>query len=73
MGRGYEALGSATAFGGISLRATPHGEWAKHAAVAQTYGPAIRAFIIVPLVSGFFVDIRQWLFWLIQRFLNWLG
>ena len=41
------------------------------AAVAQTNGPAHRAFIIVPLVSGFFVDISNAL--VIQRSLNWLS
>jgi ESS family glutamate:Na+ symporter len=41
------------------------------AAVTQTYGPAQRAFLIVPLVSGFFVDITNSL--VIQRFINWLG
>jgi len=29
------------------------------AAVAQRHGPAHRAFIIVPLVCGFFIDIAN--------------
>ena len=70
MGRDYEAAVICSGFGGISLGATPTA-MANMAAVAQTYGPAHRAFIIVPLVSGFFVDISNAL--VIQRFLNWLG
>ncbi|MCP9773056.1 sodium/glutamate symporter [Synechococcus sp. Tobar12-5m-g] len=70
MGRDYEAAVICSGFGGISLGATPTA-MANMAAVVQTYGPAHRAFIIVPLVSGFFVDISNAL--VIQRFLNWLG
>ena len=57
-------------FGGISLGATPTA-MANMSAVAQKYGAAHRAFIIVPLVSGFFVDISNAV--VIQRFLNWFG
>ncbi|MCT0200272.1 sodium/glutamate symporter [Synechococcus sp. CS-1325] len=70
MGRDYEAAVICSGFGGISLGATPTA-MANMAAVTQTYGPAQRAFIIVPLVSGFFVDISNAI--VIQRFLNWLG
>ncbi|WP_216915057.1 MULTISPECIES: sodium/glutamate symporter [unclassified Synechococcus] len=70
MGRDYEAAVICAGFGGISLGATPTA-MANMSAVAQTYGPAHRAFIIVPLVSGFFVDISNAV--VIQRFLNWFG
>jgi ESS family glutamate:Na+ symporter len=40
-------------------------------AVAQKYGQAHEAFIIVPLVSGFFVSISNAL--VIRRFLIWFG
>ncbi len=70
MGRDYEAAVICAGFGGISLGATPTA-MANMSAVAQTYGPARRAFIIVPLVSGFFVDISNAV--VIQRFLNWFG
>ncbi|NQV10357.1 MAG: sodium/glutamate symporter [Cyanobacteria bacterium] len=70
MGRDYEAAVICSGFGGISLGATPTA-MANMAAVAHAYGPAHRAFIIVPLVSGFFVDISNAL--VIQRFLHWLG
>jgi ESS family glutamate:Na+ symporter len=39
--------------------------------VANKSGPSPQAFIIVPLVSGFFLDISNSL--IIQRFLNWLA
>ncbi|MCT0208390.1 sodium/glutamate symporter [Synechococcus sp. CS-1332] len=70
MGRDYEAAVICAGFGGISLGATPTA-MANMSAVAQTYGAAHRAFIIVPLVSGFFVDISNAV--VIQRFLNWFG
>ncbi|MCP9838935.1 sodium/glutamate symporter [Cyanobium sp. N.Huapi 1H5] len=70
MGRDYEAAVICAGFGGISLGATPTA-MANMSAVAQKYGAAHRAFIIVPLVSGFFVDISNAV--VIQRFLNWFG
>ncbi len=70
MGRDYEAAVICAGFGGISLGATPTA-MANMAAVVQKYGPARRAFIVVPLVSGFFVDISNAV--VIQRFLNWFG
>ncbi len=70
MGRDYEAAVICAGFGGISLGATPTA-MANMSAVAQKYGAARRAFIVVPLVSGFFVDISNAV--VIQRFLNWVG
>ncbi len=70
MGRDYEAAVICAGFGGISLGATPTA-MANMSAVAQKYGAAHRAFIVVPLVSGFFVDISNAV--VIQRFLNWFG
>lgn len=70
MGRNYEAAVVCAGFGGISLGATPTA-MANMTAVSQRYGPARHAFIIVPLVSGFFVDISNAL--VIQRFLSWFG
>lgn len=70
MGRDYEAAVISAGFGGISLGATPTA-MANMTAVAQKYGQAHKAFIIVPLVSGFFVDIANAL--VIQRFLHWFG
>jgi ESS family glutamate:Na+ symporter len=70
MGRDYQAAVICAGFGGISLGATPTA-MANMAAVTQSYGPSAKAFLIVPLVSGFFVDISNSL--VIQRFINWLG
>jgi ESS family glutamate:Na+ symporter len=70
MGKDYEAAVVCSGFGGISLGATPTA-MANMTAVAQKYGQAHRAFIIVPLVSGFFVDLANAL--VISRFLAWLG
>lgn len=70
MGRDYEAAVICAGFGGISLGATPTA-MANVSAVAQKYGAAHRAFIVVPLVSGFFVDISNAV--VIQRFLDWFG
>jgi ESS family glutamate:Na+ symporter len=70
MGRDYEAAVISSGFGGISLGATPTA-MANMTAVAQKYGQAHKAFIIVPLVSGFFVDISNAV--VIQLFLGWFG
>jgi len=69
MGRDYEAAVISAGFGGISLGATPTA-MANMTAVAQKYGQAHKAFIIVPLVSGFFVDISNAI--VIQKFIHWL-
>ncbi|MFM7677120.1 MAG: sodium/glutamate symporter [Synechococcus sp.] len=70
MGGNYQAAVLCAGFGGFSLGATPTA-MANMAAVTQTYGPAPKAFLILPLVSGFFVDISNSL--IIQRFLQWLS
>lgn len=69
MGGNYEAAVLCAGFGGFSLGATPTA-MANMAAVTQAYGPAPRAFLVLPLVSGFFVDISNSL--LIQGFIDWL-
>lgn len=70
MGRDYEAAVICSGFAGISLGATPTA-MANMTAVAKRYGQAHRAFIIVPLVSGFFVDIANAM--VISRLLSWFG
>jgi ESS family glutamate:Na+ symporter len=70
MGRDYQAAVICAGFGGFSLGATPTA-MANMAAVTQSYGPAPKAFLILPLVSGFFVDISNSL--IIQRFIEWLN
>lgn len=56
MGRDYEATVIAAGFGGITLGSTATAI-ANMTAVTQQYGAAHRAFIIVPLVCGFFIDL----------------
>ena len=56
MGRDYEAAVICAGFGGITLGSTATAV-ANMTAVARSHGAAHRAFIVVPLVCGFFVDI----------------
>jgi ESS family glutamate:Na+ symporter len=56
MGRDYEATVITAGFGGIALGSTATAI-ANMSAVVQQHGPAHRAFIIVPIVCGFFIDI----------------
>lgn len=56
MGRTYDAAVVSAGFGGISLGSTPTA-MANMAAVTQRYGASHLAFIIVPLVCAFFIDL----------------
>lgn len=56
MGRDYEAAVMSAGFGGITLGSTATA-MVNMTAVAQQYGAAHRAFIVVPLVCGFFIDL----------------
>jgi Na+/glutamate symporter len=58
MGRDYDAAVVAAGFGGVTLGSTPTA-MANMAAVTQRFGPSHRAFIIVPLVSAFFIDLAN--------------
>ena len=58
MGRGYRAAVLAAGFGGFALGATPTAI-ANMTAVTKRYGPSPIAFIVLPLVSAFFVDIAN--------------
>lgn len=58
MGRGYDAAVICSGFGGISLGSTPTA-MANMSAVAQRYGASHLAFIIVPLVAAFFIDLAN--------------
>jgi ESS family glutamate:Na+ symporter len=65
MGSDYEAAVICSGFGGIALGSTATA-MANMTAVTQSHGAAHRAFIVVPLVCGFFIDIVnalviQWL------------
>lgn len=58
MGRDYRAAVLSAGFTGISLGATPTAI-ANMTAVTKLHGPAPTAFIILPLVSAFFIDIAN--------------
>ncbi len=58
MGRNYEAAVIAAGFTGIALGATPTAI-ANMTAVTKLHGASARAFIILPLVSAFFIDIAN--------------
>ncbi|GAA2841832.1 sodium/glutamate symporter [Aminobacter aminovorans] len=56
LGRDYQAAVLSAGFTGLSLGATPTAI-ASMTAVTKHYGPSPNAFIILPLVSAFFVDL----------------
>ncbi len=58
MGSNYEAAVLSAGFGGFTLGATPTA-LANMGAVTKKYGPAPTAFLILPLVSAFFVDLAN--------------
>ncbi|MEM1273277.1 MAG: sodium/glutamate symporter [Pseudomonadota bacterium] len=58
MGRNYRAAVLAAGFGGFALGATPTAI-ANMTAVTKRYGPSPLAFVILPLVSAFFVDLAN--------------
>ena len=58
MGGTYRAAVLGAGFGGFALGATPTAI-ANMTAVTKRYGPSPMAFIILPLVSAFFVDIAN--------------
>ncbi|MEM6507342.1 MAG: sodium/glutamate symporter [Planctomycetota bacterium] len=67
MGRDYLATVLSAGFAGFALGATPTAV-ANMSAVTKTHGPAPTAFIILPLVGAFFVDITN--AFVIQFFLS---
>jgi ESS family glutamate:Na+ symporter len=70
MGSNYDAAVVCSGFGGISLGSTPTA-MANMSAVAKRYGASHLAFIIVPLVCAFFIDLANAL--LIPFFLGQFG
>ena len=56
MGRNYDAAVVCSGFGGISLGSTPTA-MANMSAVTHRYGASNLAFIVVPLVCAFFIDL----------------
>ena len=56
LGRDYQAAVLSGGFTGLSLGSTPTAI-ACMSAITKNYGPAPNAFVILPLVSAFFVDL----------------
>ena len=58
MGRNYDAAVVSAGFGGISLGSTATA-MANMSAVTKRYGASHLAFIVVPLVCAFFIDLAN--------------
>jgi ESS family glutamate:Na+ symporter len=56
MGRDYDAVVIAAGFAGLGLGATPVAI-ANMNAITSKYGPSSKAFLVVPLVGAFFIDL----------------
>jgi ESS family glutamate:Na+ symporter len=56
LGSDYDAAVMTGGFIGLGLGATPVA-MANMDAVSQKYGPSIKAFLVVPLVGAFFIDL----------------
>jgi ESS family glutamate:Na+ symporter len=56
MGRDYDAAVISAGFAGLAMGATPVGI-ANMDAITNRYGPSAKAFLVVPLVGAFFIDI----------------
>jgi ESS family glutamate:Na+ symporter len=69
MGRDYDAAVMSTGFVGFVLGTTANA-LVNMRALVQRYGPAPRAFLVVPLVGALFIDFVNAL--IITLFLNWL-
>jgi glutamate:Na+ symporter, ESS family len=67
MGRDYEGAVIASGFCGFALGTTAN-SMANMEALVERYGPAPRAFLVVPMVGAFFIDFTNAL--VITAFLN---
>ncbi len=69
MGRDYDAAVMAAGHCGFGLGATPNAV-ANMRSVVERFGPAPRAFLVVPMVGAFFIDFSNAL--VITGFINWV-
>jgi ESS family glutamate:Na+ symporter len=58
MGRDYDAGVIATGFVGLGLGATPVGI-ANMNAITSKYGPSPKAYLVIPLIGAFFIDLTN--------------
>jgi ESS family glutamate:Na+ symporter len=70
LGANYEAAVMCSGYAGLALGATPTAI-ANMTAVTKSLGPAPRAFVVVPLVGAFFIDLANAL--VINLLLHWFG
>jgi ESS family glutamate:Na+ symporter len=70
LGRNYDAAVIVSGYAGLALGATPTAI-ANMTAVTERFGPSPKAFIVVPLVGAFFIDIAN--AGIIQLYLHWLA
>ncbi len=70
MGRDYDSAVMAAGLIGFALGTTANA-LTNMRALVERYGPAPRAFLVVPLVGAFFIDFTNAL--VITGFLNWFG
>jgi len=70
MGRDYDAAVMAGGHCGFGLGATPNAV-ANMEAIVEKFGPAPRAFLVVPMVGAFFIDFTNAL--IITGFINWVA
>jgi ESS family glutamate:Na+ symporter len=70
MGRDYDSAVMSSGFVGFVLGTTANAVANMRALVAR-YGPAPRAFLVVPLVGAFFIDFTNAI--IITFFVNWLS
>jgi ESS family glutamate:Na+ symporter len=70
MGANYDAAVMSSGYVGLALGATPTAI-ANMTAVTKLYGPSPKAFIIVPLIGAFFIDLANTI--VIQLYIGWFG
>ena len=70
MGANYDAAVMSSGYVGFALGATPTAI-ANMTAVTKLYGPSPKAFIIVPLIGAFFIDLANAI--VIQLYVGWFG
>lgn len=70
LGANYEAAVMCAGYSGLALGATPTAI-ANMTAVTKSMGPAPRAFVVVPLVGAFFIDLANAM--IINTLLAWFG
>jgi ESS family glutamate:Na+ symporter len=69
MGKDYDAAVMSAGYAGLALGATPTAI-ANMTAVTEKFGASAKAFVVVPLVGAFFIDISNAV--IIQFFLDWI-